>query len=105
MTGPAEHPNRRESDQRLVGRTLAWWRRWWQLITGIWLIAVSTGLFVLGLAFYQSQSQTEQAARVSCERTVMFGPELAEFYAREHVFSPEKQRQVLATIPKSCPTQ
>lgn len=106
MTGPTEEvPRRRAGDDTAKGRLVAWWRRWGQLITGVWLMLVSTILTVLALGFYQQKSDTANAARISCQRSKALGPKLADYYARDPAFPQDVLKLYRRTIPHVCPTK
>lgn len=99
----ADRPRRRAEDHGLRARVRAFWDRWGQLITGIWLIMVSTGLILIAIQFYSGKSATDTAARVACDRGRKFGPPLADYYARENVFTQEQLAEFRALIPTKCP--
>jgi hypothetical protein len=100
---PADTPRRRTADQGRIGRLLAFWRAWGLLVTGVWLIAVSACLLVVAVAFYSTQSATEESARVSCERSRVFGPAIANAYERFEILTPEQLEAYRQTIPTACP--
>lgn len=82
------------------------WRRFDRALA-IAAAVTSVAAFVVGgLAFQkvaELASDANTAAKASCERTVQFGPPLADAYAKYRILTP---RQIVAyreTIPKECP--
>lgn len=104
MTGPARHvPTRRKADKGTAGRVRSWWDEWGQLVMGVWLLAVSAVVLWVAVNFWQSQRDTAQAARVSCQRAAEFGPGVADDYERRGVFTAKQLASYRASIPRVCP--
>lgn len=104
MTGPTRRvPQRRAADRGPAARAWAWWRLNAQIVLGPIVLLIGVGLMMLALNYRSTQQATARAAKEQCERTVVLGPKLADYYARDAAFP----RDVLAfyrrTIPKSCP--
>lgn len=111
MTGPvADTPQRRKEDAGLLGRARAWWSRWGQIITGVWLFAISLIVVVIALQVRGQQAASDRrdaataaAAKISCQRSRELGPPLADFLEREHAFPATVIARYRSTIPRSCP--
>jgi hypothetical protein len=101
MTGE-HHQRRRIGDHGIVGRMLAWYRRWGLLITGLWLIFVSVAVLIVAVAFVDSQKTTECNARVACIRSKEIGPYVIEDYQARGVLPPKVLVKYQALIPTSC---
>jgi hypothetical protein len=100
------HPpskQRRSVDQGPLRGLRAWWERWGDLITAVWLFAVTVVLLWVAIGFKHSQSATATAAKVNCQRSRVYGPGLADFLEREHAFPPPVLDKYRLTIPKVCP--
>lgn len=97
------HPGERLDDQGRKARLRAFWQRWGQLITGVWLIVVSLSILAVALVVRNEQSARDASSRVQCERTMLFGPPLADYLEREGVLSIELARKYRETIPSRCP--
>ena len=105
MTGTATAdppPRRRLEDQGRLGATIAWWTRYGQLITGLWLIVVSGAVLALALNVRSDQQRTRWQARDACQRTRAFAPSLAKAYARYSILTAAELAQYRRTIPRSC---
>jgi hypothetical protein len=102
-------PRRRANDQprtrrrQLLDGFLGFWERWGQLITGLWLIAVSTVITVVAIQFHGSQSDTARAAKLACVRSQKFGPPFVDGLEQHHIVPPKVIRFYRASIPTSCP--
>jgi hypothetical protein len=102
-------PRRRVNDQprtrrrRMLDGFLGFWERWGQLITGLWLIGVSTVLVIVAASFYASQSDTARAAKLACVRSQKFGPPFVDGLERHHIVPPRVIAFYRSSIPKTCP--
>lgn len=106
MTGPDPAlplPRNRAHDQGRRGSIRQWWHDWGQLLTGVCLIAMAATLVILGFQISGLRTNTDQAARVSCERSRAFGPYLARDYKARGVLPPNVLELYTTTIPVKCP--
>jgi hypothetical protein len=105
----ADCPRRRAADhpptrlRQIADRVAQFWERWGQLITGVWLISISTVLVIVAVSFYASQSDTTQAAKLACLRSQKFGPPFVDGLERNHIVPPKVIRFYRASIPTKCP--
>ena len=73
-------PHRRSSDATRRARLLAWWRTYWELVTGVWLILLTAGMFFFGFRAYETHRQFIQRERI-CSDTNQ-GDACRELYER-----------------------
>lgn len=110
MTHPPVKPQRRRVDHGPFSGVRAWWERWGDLATGLWLVGVTVVLVWVAVGFYQSQRRQERDSAVaayqstlSCRRSRAFGPPLADAYGRFRILNTEQLENYRATIPEKCP--
>jgi hypothetical protein len=98
-------PARRATDGRYrrLRALRDWWGRWGQLVTGVWLLALSAVMTIALIVYAVDQHQAGRTARASCERTKELAPYAVADFERRHVYPPDKLKKAKATIPKSCP--
>lgn len=99
---------RRASDGHRFPRLKEWWDHWGALVTGGWMLFVSTGLLVLGVLVYIAKTNEDKILRnasvqahVACLRGKEFGPASVKLY--RPVVTPSQLHDLRKLIPTRCP--
>lgn len=107
-----------------VSRDLRAWKRLSQRRWRIWRVLWTASLLVSAFAWYRAEDGRHDAIREvqaqaraanvravqakaqthdSCERSRIFGPALADAYAKYHILKPRELQAYRDGLPKSCP--
>ncbi len=73
-----------------------------QAVMAAFLIGVAAVLVVVAISLYSYRSFGDHLVHASCERAREFSPAIADFYARQHVLTPEALADYRRTIPPHC---
>lgn len=105
MSGPQDDTRSRrvEDTGTRRGRLLARWRRWKDVVIAAVLLPTAALTIWASLEVRSQSAATAHAAKVSCQRALVLGPPLADYYARDPAFPVKVLAEYRRTIPKSCP--
>lgn len=93
-----------------MNRIGQWWNANGLALVGGMLVVLAAGLIVFAVQSYSFQTVTKRQAHASCERSKVFGPQLAKAYAKYHILSDVSPgpgvlsplAAYAASIPKTC---
>lgn len=116
---PFHHPGDRWSDRPIVqkAKTFGAWlwanrdaaSKVWLLVISLVLLSTAINVSRLNRDADKQRSDSARTAKIaaaqsyaSCQRSRLFGPELAKAYQKYHILSPRSLNAFVAGIPTKC---